>query len=51
MGATGCSTDIYKWLEYLFQSLGKHFIRLQHIKIFEAEQKASGTIIYKEAAE
>ena len=39
-----CSTNTYKWLEYLFQSLGKHFIRLQHIKILEAEQKSNGKL-------
>ena len=35
IGATRCSIDTCKWLEYLLQSLGKCFIRLKHIKIFE----------------
>ena len=45
MGATRCSIDTYKWLEYLLQSLGKHFIILQHTKIFGAEQKSNGKIV------
>ena len=33
-----CQYSDHKWLEYLFWSLGKHFIRLQHVKIFKMVQ-------------
>ena len=51
MGAIQCSIDTCKWLEHLFWSLGKHIIRLQHIKIFETLQKLNDKIVSKEAAE
>ena len=51
IGATRCSIDSCKWLEYLLWSLGKCFIRLQHIKIFETVQKSSDKIVSKEAPE
>ena len=40
-----------KMLEYLLQSSGKRFIRLKHIKIFEAVQKSNSEIVSKEAPE
>ena len=41
----------FKWLEYLLWSLGKHFIRLKHIKIFETMQKSNYKIVPKETPE
>ena len=41
----------YKWLEYLLQSLGKCFIRLQYNKILETVQKSDSKIVSKQAAE
>ena len=40
-----------KWLEYLLWPLGKGFIRLKHIKIFEKAQKSNEKIVSKEAPE
>ena len=51
MGATKCSIDTCKWLQDLLQSLGKCFIRLRHIKIFETVQKSNNKIVSKEAPE
>ena len=51
IGATRCSIDTCKWLENLLQSLGKRFIRLKHIKIFETVQKSNNKIVSKEAPE
>ena len=47
IAATGCSIDTCKWLKYLLKSLGKHFIRLKHIKIFEAVLKPNNKIVSK----
>ena len=35
----------YKWLGYLLWLLGKHFIRLQYIRIFKTLQKSDSKII------
>ena len=43
--------DIFNWLEYLLWSLGKRFIRLKHIKIFETVQKSNNKTVSKEAPE
>ena len=37
--------------EYLLQSLGKGFIRLKHIEIFETVQNSNNKIVSKEAPE
>ena len=37
--------------EYLLQSLGKGFIRLKHIEIFEMVQNSNNKIVSKEAPE
>ena len=37
--------------EYILWSLGKIFIRPQHIKIFETVQQSNSKIVSKEAAE
>ena len=48
---------LYKWYQiaqritYLLWSLGKRFIRLQYIKIFEMVQKSDGKIVSKQAGE
>ena len=41
IGATRCSIDTCKWLEYLLGFLGNYFIRLKHIKVFETVQKSN----------
>ena len=48
---TRCSIDTCKGLEYLFYLLGKRFIKLKHIKIYERVQKTNNKIVSKEAAE
>ena len=50
VGVTRCSIDTFKWLEYLVV-VGKCFIRLTHIKIFETVQKSYDKIVSKEAPE
>ena len=40
----------YKWLEYFLWSLRKHFIRLQHIAIFEMVQTSRSKIVSNQAA-
>ena len=41
----------YKWLEYFLWSLTKHFIRLQHIAIFEMLQTLTSKTVSNQAAE
>ena len=43
--------DTYKWLEYFLWSLTKHFIRLQHIAIFEMLQTLNSKTVSNQAAE